>query len=152
MIKLPRWVPGLALVPAMAIGMAGAHEGAEGVVLERMEVMKSMAGEAKSLSEMLTGKTPFDTATAADAARAITAHSQEIPDLFPAGSGGGPSKAKEEVWDDRVVFERRAALLGENAEDLEVAIEAGRDVQQLMPLFRSVTASCQACHETFRSN
>ena len=152
MTKLLKWAAGLAIAPVLAAGLAIAHEGAEGVVLERMELMKSMAGEARTLGEMLTGKVPFDREVAAQAATGIAEHAAEIPEHFPEGSDEAPSKAKDSIWTSRADFERTADTLNENALALEAAIENGEDPQQLMPLFQSVAATCQSCHESFRSN
>ena len=41
-------------------GIAAAHEGATGVVAQRMDVMKQMGQHMKALGAMLAGKTAFD--------------------------------------------------------------------------------------------
>ena len=96
----------LAFVAASAglIGFATlalAHEEATGVVKERMDLMECQKDDMKLIGDMAKGKTPFDPAKAAEAARDIETTSGKIPDLFPEGSTGHPSEAKEEIWAGR---------------------------------------------------
>ena len=55
-------------------GLALAHEEATGVVKERMDLMEDQKDAMKLMGDMAKGKTPFDTAKAAEAA--ALAHAQ----------------------------------------------------------------------------
>jgi cytochrome c556 len=78
--------------------LALAHEGATGVVKERMDLMESQKDAMKLIGDMAKGKTPFDAAKAAEAARDISVTAKKIPELFPEGSGGDKSEALPAVW------------------------------------------------------
>ena len=97
----------LVLVASLAIGKvfdAGAHDGATGVVKERMESMKSISRAGKVLSNMAKGKQNLDPQDARTLALKIRTHALRIPELFPstqhsqAGSGTEASPAVSERW------------------------------------------------------
>jgi hypothetical protein len=67
-----------------------AHEGATGVVKERMAAMESMASATKEIRRRIVGIRDFPTITA-EAAR-IAALAQRLPEWFPPGSDAGPSE------------------------------------------------------------
>ena len=78
--------------------LALAHEGATGVVKERMDLMKRQQKDMKLIGDMAKGKTPFDAAKAAEAARDVSVTAKKIHELFPEGSAGGHSEAKQTIW------------------------------------------------------
>ena len=75
------------------VTLALAHEGATGVVKERMDLMERQKDDMKLIGDMAKGKTPFDAAKAAEAARDISVTAKKIHELFPKGSEGGESEA-----------------------------------------------------------
>ena len=93
-----RSVVALFLLLALATSYALAHEGATGVVKERMDLMKGQAKQMKLIGEMAKGKKKFDAAKAAAAAHDLGATAKKIPDLFPEGSNKHPSEALDAVW------------------------------------------------------
>ena len=99
--------------------LALAHEGATGVVKERMDLMETQKDAIKLIGDMAKGNTPFDAAKAAEAARDISLTAKKIPELFPEGSGGEKNKsdALPAVWEK---WDRFTA----NADDLEGASDA----------------------------
>jgi cytochrome c556 len=129
--------------------LALAHEGATGVVKERMDLMDRQKEDMKILGLMAKGKTPFDAAKAAEAARDIEATSAKIPELFPEGSGGGHSEAKAEVWGKWDEFTGKAEALAGAAKDLATALDAGSP--EWKASFQKVTDACKTCHKTFRA-
>jgi cytochrome c556 len=75
--------------------LGAAHEGAKGVVKERMDLMKGQAKQMKHIGDMAKGKKKFDATKAA--ARDLGMTTKKIPDLFPKRSNArsaGP-------WHDR---------------------------------------------------
>src|SRR3989304_2910913 len=78
--------------------LALAHEGATGVVKERMDLMKRQQKDMKLIGDMAKGKTTFDATKAAEAARDIDVTAKKIQDLFPEGSSGGKSEALDAIW------------------------------------------------------
>jgi len=138
------------LVSAASATLALAHEGATGVVKERMDLMERQKDDMKIIGKMAKGEAPFDAAKAAEAASDIGLTSQKIPDLFPEGSTGGKSEALPAIWEK---WDRFTA----NAEDLESAADAlvsaldDSDNQDWKAAFKKVGEACKSCHEDFRA-
>jgi cytochrome c556 len=72
---------GLILFLAIGTGVTLAHEGAKGVVKERMDLMKGQAKQMKLIGDMAKGKKTFDATKAAAAAKDLGATTKKIPDL-----------------------------------------------------------------------
>jgi len=62
-----------------------AHQGASGVVKQRMELMKHIAAATKTIADMIKGAAPLDLDKAAAAADVIAGHARDIPAMFPEG-------------------------------------------------------------------
>lgn len=73
-----------------------------------------------------------------------------IPGLFPAGSGGGESRARPEIWTSRADFEAKAGALRTAATGLLQRAQAG-DRPGFMVQVDAVEAACNACHTAYRS-
>ena len=118
----PYRMTAIALTAIMAAAVAGAHNGATGVVRERMEGMVAMRDAMRDLTPMMRGEAPHDQSAVAAAGRAIAQHAGEaMTALFPEGSGGGVSFAKEAVWAAPDDFSALAEELRRHAEGLVTA-------------------------------
>lgn len=112
-----------ALTTAVA---AFAHGGATGIVKERMDGMSAMSKVVKTLAPMMRGDIQFDAELVKQGAVEIRAHAGEtMTKLFPEGSGGKPSEAKETVWENWEEFSALSERLDFYAEGLELAAENG---------------------------
>ncbi len=110
----------------IAAGGVLAHSGATGVVRERMEGMVAMRDAMRDVTPMIRGEAPYDAARVAEAGRAIAAHAgSEMTRLFPEGSAGGVSYAKEAIWQERETFDTLAEELRRHAEGLVQAAPNG---------------------------
>jgi cytochrome c556 len=127
-----------------------AHEGATGVVKERMDLMKRQQKDMKRIGDMAKGKTPFDAAKAAEAARDVSVTAKKIHELFPEGSAGGHSEALDSIWKEWDRFVGNADELETVATELASTLEtpAGEDWKAA---FQKVTDACKSCHEDFRA-
>jgi len=142
---------GLVLALLLAL-TANAHDGATGVVKERMQAMDAMAKSMKTVAPMIRGQAPLIGETAAAAARAIqTGAGEHLLRLFPAGSLSPPSDAKAEIWQDWARFEALANELADAAGRLEEAAKPGADNGAMTAAFKGVGAVCAACHKQFRA-
>jgi cytochrome c556 len=72
-----------------------------------------------------------------------------IPGLFPAGSGGGDSRARPEIWTNRADFEAKASDLRAAANRLLQLSRAG-DAAGYAAQADAVEAACNACHMAYR--
>ena len=133
----------------LATTLALAHEGATGVVKERMDLMKGQAKQMKLIGEMAKGKKKFDAAKAAAAAHDLGATTKKIPDLFPEGSNKHPSEALDAVWKEWDRFKGDAHDAEAAANALESALQASG--QDWKAAFKKMTDACKACHESFRA-
>lgn len=115
---------GLALAGLSMTAMA--HEGATGVVKERMDAMKSMGKAMKQIKPMMTGEAAFDAEAIRAAAEAIAAEAgNAMTGKFPEGSGAHPSEADPKLWDEWARFEEMAEQLEIAARGLALAAENG---------------------------
>lgn len=140
------------LIAGIGLGGVLAHQGATGVVKQRMDAMEVMAKSMKTVGGMLKGESGYDARKAAASAQAIGARSgTAMTKLFPKGSLHPPTEAKPEIWQDWSAFEQAARELGAAAEDLEAAAIAGKDMPEPMrAAFRRLGETCASCHEKFR--
>jgi cytochrome c556 len=134
-------------VAALA-GIALAHEGATGVVKERMDLMKGQGKQMKVIGDMATAKNKYNAAKAAAAARDLEKTTKKIPDLFPEGSNKHPSEALDAVWKEWDRFKGDAQDAEAAAKALGAALEASG--QDWKAAFQKMTDACKSCHETFR--
>jgi cytochrome c556 len=130
--------------------LALAHEGATGVVKERMDLMGDQKKDMKLLNDMAKGKTPFDAVKATAAARDLEITAKKIPDLFPEGSTSHPSEALPAVWEEWDRFKGSAKDLEDSANALATALDAPGQ-HDWKPALQKVTDACKSCHEDFRS-
>ena len=143
----------LLIVVGVVSGVAGAvwaHSGATGVVATRMDAMKDMGKQMKSLAQMIRGQGEFDRQAAQRAAAAVAAHADDIPKLFPAGSLNHPSEATPAVWTDWERFTDLADELSRRAEALGRVAETAVRPAALRAPFAAMGKSCKSCHADFR--
>ncbi|MDA5095767.1 cytochrome c, partial [Aliiroseovarius sp. KMU-50] len=117
----------IAAVFTCATGVAAfAHGGATGIVKERMDAMDAMGKAVKMITPMMRGETAYDAEVVRQAAATFSDHAGEsMTTLFPEGSGGMPSEAKDAIWERWEEFSELAAQLGIYAEGLSGAAENG---------------------------
>ena len=128
---------------------ATAHEGATGVVKERMDMMRSVAQSMKRIHNQLKLGAGLDHAAIAREAASIAGHSRDLVKKFPAGSGGGVSEAKPDIWQNPRDFTAKSEAFTAAARRLSDA--AGKaDSSNLTALFRDMGSTCSACHRDYR--
>lgn len=124
-MNILKMTTGVALVSLFAAA-ALAHDGATGIVKERMDGMSAMKDSMKILTPMMQGKTPYNAQTVRSEAKKIGRHAGEnMTKLFPEGSDGKPSEAKSEIWQDWGSFSELASQLETYSEGLALAADNG---------------------------
>lgn len=88
--------------------IAWAHEGAEGMVKERMDRFKDNKAAMKAIKGNLSG----DAAVIAQKASEIEAWASEMVNFFPEGSSQPPSEALPAIWE---AFDHFTELANANA-------------------------------------
>ncbi len=136
----------IGLVTAAFNATAVAHNGATGIVKKRMNAMSAIGKAVKSIATMVKGDTGYDRAALKAAASTIRGHSGDnLTRLFPAGSGGGKSEARPDIWQNWEQFEMLADELNRQAVHL-ASLEARPSPME----FGKLAATCKGCHEKFR--
>jgi cytochrome c556 len=108
---------------ASAIAAFG-HNGATGIVGERMMGMMMLSEQVKLLAPIAEAPTAADLDALRSASEMIAMHAgPAMTELFPEGSVEGPSEAKPEIWQRWQEFEGYAEKLGELGEELASAAE-----------------------------
>ena len=142
------------IVAAMSISIsvtpASAHEGATGVVKERMDLMISIGKTMKALSTIVRPGTQFDQKALTDAADQLTQKSERMLTLFPQGSSNPPSEARLEIWTQPAEFKALAKALGKESQEL-IDISKNGSPEDLMQQFRLIGKTCSDCHKSFRA-
>ncbi len=119
--------------------------------------------EARQAAMMLSGVAMGSIKAAIDAGqpiasqrfptRALARWAHAVPGMFPTGSGaeaGAATHARPEIWSDRAGFEAKAADYAAAADRL-AELAAGEDAAAFAAQWTVVRASCQACHDGYKS-
>lgn len=138
------------LVIGVAAGCAtqsASKMGSGDVVADRQRLMKSVGANWGDIQAKAKAGSIESVAVNAEV---LALYSQEIPTLFPAGSGTEKSKAKPEIWQKWPEFEAAAKNLGMQAEKLRDAARAKNEqlTQDLVKDFGR--QACGTCHTPFR--
>jgi cytochrome c556 len=135
-----------AAVVATLASSAPAHEGATGVVKERMDAMETMAKAMKAITQRI--KASRDLAPIRNDARTVHGLAEKMTTLFPPGTAGHPSGAKPVIWTKWSDFEAKArALVAESDKLAKIDPSDGKAVAAQA---RVVSQNCGGCHELYR--
>ena len=145
-----------AMVGLLCLGGAASAQGARTPAADIVE--------ARQAAMMLSGVAMSSIKAAIDAGqpiasqrfptRALSRWAHAVPGMFPAGSGaeaGVRTNAKPEIWSDRAGFEARAADYAAAADRL-AELAAGDDAAAFAAQWTAVRASCQACHDGYKTS
>ncbi len=165
-----------AILTALAIGITvatpvSAHQGATGIVKERMDQMDIMKKSMKSMAAMFKGKTAYDADAVRKHSQTIAKHSDTtLTKLFPEGSLQHASEAKPVIWQKWDKFEflsselKRISEALESTADIRESDNSNATMSMSMDtamadtgsgdsadsLFRELADTCSSCHTTFR--
>jgi cytochrome c556 len=147
MTKRRAAIGSLAIAAGVIASLASAHEGATGVVKERMDAMTEMGKQLKEISHRVA--TNRNLASIAEIAMRIDATAAKIPALFPAGSSVGVTDAMPAIWQRWDEFTTKADALGKAAAALAAASASG-DTKLISARAVALGDACVACHDLFR--
>lgn len=103
------------------------------------------------ISAMLKGETPLDKAAVEANAAVIESLAKQLTTAFPADSNLANSKAKPEVWEDKVHFKSKMDDFVAAAAKFSASARSTTDVNTLKTSFGGLTQSCKACHDDYRT-
>lgn len=141
---------------ACVAGAAGAQEEVSPQVAAEI-VASRQAALMMSGVTMGTIKASLDAGAAPQAmgfpSAALVRWSSSMTNLFPPGTGPGvvsSTRAKPEIWSDWAGFRDKAGEYSAAAARLQALIAAG-DNAAALEQFNVVRATCQSCHDAYRS-
>jgi cytochrome c556 len=142
-------VPAGVLAAAIALlpPQSPAHEGATGVVKERMDAMTQAGKAMKDAGEHI--RAGHDLSAIKQDAQAIATVAAGIGRQFPAGSDQHPTDAKPEIWTHWDDFAARADTLERESAVLEKLADTG-DAGAVGRQFHTVGRICADCHDLYR--
>jgi cytochrome c556 len=119
-------------------------------VAERETRMKALGETNRNLDMMIEGDIDFDLSKLqADVADMQTAMNGML-DLFPAGTGGGETAAKEKIWDNWQDFAEKNQANIDALVKLAEAANSG-DEDDIEDAYEVVDKTCRSCHRRYRS-
>jgi cytochrome c556 len=124
-MKISQFVAATAFA-VIAATSASAHQGANGIVGERMDAMMTLSRVLKALTDIRLGDRKYDPLLIREAARVLS-HSggAEMTSKFPPGSNVAPSEARPALWDNWLEFAILANQLSIIGNALDLAVENG---------------------------
>jgi cytochrome c556 len=132
------------LIPLVTL----AHEGATGIVKERMDAMEAMGRESLAIRRSIDANRNL--ASIAQRAETIGRTAERIPELFPPNSLNPPTTAKPAIWQEWDRFRSLALQLREVSGALASAARTG-DPNAVSARYRDVVRVCLSCHQDFTS-
>ena len=127
-----------------------AHEGATGIVKERMDKFKESKNLMRTINKSLS-ENNFDVIT--QSAKKLNKWANEMHKYFPKGSeasSSNKSEASDNIWSDPEDF-KRAIKKFEISSARLIKISQNKNIDDTISSFREVAASCKGCHKQFRN-
>ncbi|MDV7339785.1 cytochrome c [Terasakiella sp. A23] len=132
-----------------SLNSAQAHDGAMGVVKERMDLMKIIAKNTKAIAPIAMGSADMDLKAVETGAMAIQQAAKKVILKFPEGSISDVSEATPNIWTDWEKFVGQMRSLSEDAGGLAQLARDEEDFE-LTDAFIKMSNNCKQCHTNFR--
>lgn len=133
----------LSLVPA---GDVSAHDGATGIVKERMDNFAKAKKQMRGLNSAIQDSS-FETIS--DITNDMLIWAKQIKAAFPAGSDNAPSQAQASIWTDEDGFDDAIERYSNSILSLQKAA-LDKDANAAMQSYQALGASCSNCHRAYR--
>jgi cytochrome c556 len=115
-------------------------------ITDRQALMKSNAKNAKNVTQMVKGESPFDAAAATAAFNTWHENAKKIPTLFTVPPpADAKSRALPKIWENKADFEAKAAALAKAASEGKHST-----LDELKASFPNVQQACANCHDNYR--
>ena len=123
-----------------------AHEGATGIVKERMDAFVETRQQMKQMRGAIA-ESEFVAVANISARMQIWAN--KMADYFPEGSDQSPSEAAPAIWSDPDGFAAKLVSYQTSIRALGDAASSG-DRDSTIKAFSALGQSCKSCHQTYR--
>ena len=145
--KLVTYISFLLISCIVLITPSVAHEGATGVVKERMNKFKMSKKIMQTIHKSIQNE---DFETIEKSATTLHNWSKVMIKYFPEGSDGAPSEASTDIWLDPEGF-KKAVNNFELASLKLINNSKEKDFDKTVDSFRSLAGTCKGCHQKFRN-
>ena len=146
LVALVATLGALASLPA-----AAQFQKPEDAIKYRKAAFTVMGAHFGRIGAMASGKAPFDAAAAAANADIVATMSMLPYAGFIEGTASGETRAKPEIWTERVKFDAAANKMQDEVSKLNVAAKSG-NLDQIKVAFGAAGQSCKACHDNYRKD
>ena len=124
-----------------------AHEGAKGIIKERMDKFKMSKNLMKKINKGLQND---DLVIIEKSAQTLLDWSKEMSSYFTEGSDTPPSEASSDIWLDPEGF--KVAIKNFELASLELITQSqNKDFDMTVNSFRNLAKTCKGCHQKFRN-
>ena len=124
-----------------------AHEGAKGIIKERMDKFKKSKKLMKKINKGLQNDNFI---IIEKSAQTLLNWSKEMSNYFPEGSDTPPSEASSDIWLDPEGF--KIAIKNFELASLELITQSkNENFDMTVNSFRDLAKTCKGCHQKFRN-
>ena len=124
-----------------------AHEGAKGIIKERMDKFKMSKNLMKKINKGLQNDNFI---IIEKSAQTLLNWSKEMSNYFPEGSDTPPSEASSDIWLDPEGF--KIAIKNFELASLELITQSkNENFDMTVNSFRDLAKTCKGCHQKFRN-
>ena len=124
-----------------------AHEGAKGIIKERMDKFKMSKKLMKKINKGLQNDNFI---IIEKSAQTLLNWSKEMSNYFPEGSDTPPSEASSDIWLDPEGF--KIAIKNFELASLELITQSkNENFDMTVNSFRDLAKTCKGCHQKFRN-
>lgn len=125
---------------------AYAHQGATGIVKERMDEFQKARGQMKQIRRALESQ---DFAAIAALSDDMMPWAHNMAEAFPEGSDIAPSEALPAIWQDEAGFAQAISDYRDAITALNLAAQSG-DNDAVRTGYKRLGSTCKSCHSTYR--
>jgi cytochrome c556 len=130
-------------------GLTAPASAEDGAIGYRQKVMDAVGGTMQAMVALAKQEVSHPGHLAVHASN-MGRLASVVPDVFPAGSGGGDSDALPEIWTDPSGFKERLDAFTAAAAQLDTVV-AGGDMGQFGPALGELGKACKGCHDEFKA-
>lgn len=121
----------------------------EEAIKYRQSIYEAIGAQMSAMGSILKGNVPHKDDLPL-LAEGISTLSEAVPDIFPEGSGEGPTEALKAIWEEPDEFAGMIQDFQEAADNLAQQNPA-QDMSGFAGAFQSLGRTCKACHDRFKA-
>jgi len=141
----------LGLASAAVFSQGAQPTAAERAIEYRQAVFKVVGGNFGPLAQSAQGKAELPAPVVRKYAERLASIAEFTRDAFPEISRDGKTRAKAEIWSDRIEFDKLVNELNDKSRALAaVTARADAKPEEFKAAVGAVGNACKSCHDKFR--